>query len=322
MTIGGYNQFSFVNNNYTLHDAADKFQSARAALYAFLKVSAARKIYLPSYICDSILPAINSLGVDIVWYEIGVDLLPTQVIAPTNEGEYFLLVNYFGLLTDEINALVVQAPKRFIVDNSQALFASPVASSTTIYSFRKFLAMPDGGALYTFRDVAVPEVEFPGEKYLAHLMLRAAGDVQKGYGYFLQAERALDDFIPNKMSRVSEYLLRHSNLAFIKLQRQQNFQYLATKFSHLNRLKLVLNNQVPLCYPLFLPFDVSDICNRLVEKQVFLPRYWKSHSFHPLVNSDFYNNTLFIPIDERLSESEIATLCEVILKEIKSEYSR
>ncbi len=299
MAIGGYNQFSFVNNNCKLHDTAAKFQSARAALYAFLKASAARKIYLPNYICDSILPAINSLGVDIVWYEIGVDLLPTQFIVPTNEGEYFLLVNYFGLLTDEINALVVQHPKRLIVDNSQALFAPPVLNSTSIYSFRKFLAVPDGGALHSSIPVDSPEIEFAGEKYLAHLMLRAAGDVQKGYSYFLQAELALDDFIPQKMSKVSNHILRCCDLELIKAKRQSNYQMFHQSFGGINRFNFSLKNNVPLCYPLFLPFNVGDICDDFVKDDIFLPRYWPPKT-DEMRRSEFFHNTLFLPIDERL----------------------
>lgn len=321
MAIGGYNQFKFSINDNAINDAASRFQSARAALYAFLKSSAARKVYLPNYLCDSILPAINSLAIEIEWYEIGVDLLPIQVTIPIEEGEYFLLVNYFGLLTDKIEKLVAKEPKSFIVDNSQALFAPHIASTTSIYSFRKFLAIPDGGALYTSYSITAPEIEFAGEKHLAHLMLRAAGEVQRGYSYFLQAEQALEDYIPQKMSKVSEYLLSCNDLEFIKLQRQRNFQYLASQFSQINNLELMLNNQVPLCYPLFLSFDVSDICSRLVDKEIFLPRYWKNQ-FNQSIGNKFYNNTLFIPIDERMFETELVTLCDAIHKEIESEYSR
>ncbi|CAM3864162.1 hypothetical protein [Rheinheimera salexigens] len=315
MAIGGYNQFKFIVNN-TIHDAACRFQSARAALYAFLKASGARKIYLPNYLCDSILPAINSLKIDIEWYEIGTNLLPIKVIDSIKEGEYFLLVNYFGLLTDKITTLVAKEPKSFIVDNSQALFSPHIANTTSIYSFRKFLAIPDGGALYTSYSITAPEIEFAGEKHLAHLMLRAAGEVQRGYSYFLQAEQALEDYIPQKMSKVSEYLLSCNDLEFIKDKRQSNYQLLHDKFNEINRFNLPLKNNIPLCYPLFLPFNVSKICTDLVQKGIYLPRYWPALVSQDL-NTEFFNNTLFLPVDERLDAESMTFLCSNIISAIE-----
>ncbi|MEW6989408.1 hypothetical protein AADZ91_01855 [Colwelliaceae bacterium 6441] len=316
--IGGYGEIGLPIKNSGVPDNAMLFQSARSALYAFLKCSTAKTIYLPEYICESLYPALESLNISIKHYQLNQKLLPVEVPDVT-KNEYVLLVNYFGLCGVTIKEYITQPDisiRHFIVDNSQAFFTPPVDCAANIYSLRKFLALPDGGLLFTEAKVIEPTEGFNGEDYLSHLLLRNADNTQKGYEHFLHAEAALDDYRPKKMSSVSRRLYQSFDIENIKKKRKENFEFLFDYYQHINKFNFYLNgNESPLCYPLTLSYDVTNLCSALIKKDIFLPRYWPNlmNSAHDFVSS-IYNNTLFIPIDERIDESKMKLLITEIDK--------
>ncbi len=322
MSIGGYNQLSLASLNTQLHNKAFKYQSARAALYAYLCAEKIKILYLPNYICDSIIPAIKSLNIDIRIYPISKELLPINMRKNLKESDSrVLIVNYFGLLSKQIKKLITEEPSWFIIDNSQALFCEHIEGTTSIYSPRKFLGIPDGGFLRTSVNINMPEGFFDASKNIGHLLLRAAGDTQTGYGQFLQAEQALECFIPKKTSIISTYLIKCADIKAIKKMRRRNYELLVQRFKSLNQLRLSLDEQVPLCYPLKLAFKVDYICKALIEDAIFLPRYWQSQ-FSGEIGQCMFENTLFLPIDERLTEDNVKQLSDIIEQRIINEYSR
>ncbi|WP_335921476.1 hypothetical protein [Shewanella chilikensis] len=318
MSIGGYNQLCLRDLKTTIHENSYRFQSARSSLYAYLLADNIKLIYVPNYVCDSILPAIKALGVRIKFYSVDKRLLPIDInLNERDENTKILIINYFGLLDDDIKKLVKQSPTQYIVDNSQALFSNHICGSVSIYSPRKFLGIPDGGFLYSPVNVLLPDEYFDSTNSIAHLLLRPAGEVQNGYQKFLAAECLLDDFLPKRMSQISEFLVRCIDIDSIKAKRRQNYLTLSESFDSINEFNAPLNSQVPLCYPLKLTLNVGSICKKLIEYSVYLPRYWKS-DYNQGIGLQMYNNTLFLPIDERLSKQEINDLVTAVKKCIDS----
>lgn len=312
MAIGGYNQLSLTDLNTVLHPEAYCFQSARAALYAYLNETKVKVIYLPNYICDSIIPAIKALHIQIEFYEINAKLEPEININNLDKSNSkILIINYFGLLDEKINKITALEAELFIIDNSQALFCEHIEGTTSIYSPRKFLGIPDGGYLFTSKNIAMPTEHFDASKNSGHLLLRAAGSVQEGYTRFLEAEQALDSFSPKKMSLISEHLIKCTDINNIKEKRQTNYKFLYEKFKSLNQLQIPLNQQVPLCYPLILTFDISIICRQLVDSEIYLPRYWRSE-YSGKIGQDMFERTLFLPVDERIATNDLLHLIEII----------
>ncbi|MCF2901349.1 hypothetical protein E5N72_04235 [Pseudoalteromonas sp. MEBiC 03607] len=312
--IGGYNQITLPSLNTCFQPNVCEFQSARAALYAYLEAKKIEMLYLPDYICDSIFPAIESLKIEIKFYSVSELLLPKQQFLNIDDvRSRVILVNYFGLLTKPIKEFVNQNPRLFIVDNSQALFAEHIEGTVSIYSPRKFVGIPDGGYLLASCDIPMPNERFDSSPYLSHLLLRASGDVSKGYEKFLSAERALDSFYPKRISQISSYILASTNKEKIIHSRKSNYEYFQRKFDEANKLNLPLNDQVPLCYPLKLDFPVNEICEALIKKSIFLPRYWPS-KYNGEVGMGMFDKTLFLPIDERLNYKKIEFLSNEISK--------
>jgi hypothetical protein len=310
MHIGGYGQLSLKQYDYVPPSSAIKLQSARACLYLFIKSSNASVIYVPNYICDSILPALEYLNITIRRYDINEHLLP-RILPTLANGEYLLIVNYFGLLSKQINALKVNK-SRVIVDNSQAFFSNMVGYAASIYSLRKFFPVPDGG--YLLSNIKKPNNldMYNGEEHLKHLVLRGVGLVNQGYTFFLKAELALNDFKPKLMSSISEALMKTVDVDNVKTSRRNNFLVIHEHLKEFNLFDLPLSEEdVPLCYPLMLDQDVSNLHAKLVNKNIFTPRYWPS-----VPECSIYRGALFIPVDERIGENEMNFILAELEKNI------
>ena len=305
--IGGYTEFDFGFIKHDMHKSAVALQSARSCLYLFLKTVSAKSIYVPAYLCDSLHPVINALKIKINTYDVNDSLEPIDNFT-LQDNDYFLLVNYFGLCDSIIEKwLSILTPERVIVDNSQALFSNPKNNVATIYSPRKYVSIPDGGFIYSKTKLEDDFKYYDGELNCNHLIYRATGQTRKGYDFFLKAENALNDFTPLKMSKISNLLFYRSEIQKVAKARVENYRLLSSKFERHNRREIIISSEmVPLCYPLYLGRNVSKIVNYLSSLDIFLPRYW------PSCGNEWYENTLFLPIDERLGSSEINRLSDEI----------
>jgi hypothetical protein len=318
MSIGGYNQLSITSTGTNIHSGAYRFQSARAGLYAYLKQANVKIIYIPDYICYSIIPAIKELDIEIKTYAIDVSLMPTTDFSTKIEcNSRILVVNYFGLLHTKIEELISNDPEKFIVDNSQSLFSPYLQSTTTIYSPRKFIAVPDGGFLYSTEIIEMPIEYYDASNSFQHLVLRAAGQTDIGYQKFIEAETALEDFTPKRMSKVSEFLVGCNNFEHIKKRRTKNFHVYQSYFIKKNKINFDVDKEVPLCYPLVLEFSVDNIVEELRKKEIFTPRYWHNIN-NGVVGQNLFRKTIFLPIDERLSIKQVNAVCHTVSKLLDS----
>ena len=314
-SIGGYNSYDFSLDKNTIIPEYNTFQSSRAGLYLYLKVLDPSVIYLPEYLCDSLYPAIRSLGINIVEYKITKDLLPEK-IPKLAHRELLLVVNYFGLLGKHIKRFSqLDIKDKLIIDNSQAFFCPVYNGVTTLYSARKFLPVADGGWIKT--NIPLPKVSkiWCSEKNIAHILMRGVGLVEDGYRIFLKAEKALEDFFPSEMSLLTKEMIKHTDCELISQCRRKNFQKLDELFSNINKFDWKLDEQVPLCYPLMFDSNVENLHVTLCKNGIFTPRYWNSN-YKTGNAKTIYENTVFLPIDERLRTSDLERLYLIILEAV------
>lgn len=306
--IGGYTEFDFGLIKHDMHKRAVALQSARSCLYLFLKTVSAKSIYIPTYLCDSLNPVINALNIKINSYDVNDSLEPAGNFT-LQDNDYFLLVNYFGLCDLIIEKwLRILNSDKVIVDNSQALFAKPKNNVATIYSPRKYVAIPDGGFIYSKIKLNDQFENYEGELYCNHLLYRASGQTRKGYEFFVKAENALNVFKPLKMSNISRVLFYRKDIVQAANVRVENYEYLNSKLRRHNHREITISNEmIPLCYPLYLGENVSEIVSHLTTLDIFLPRYWSG------CNNEWYENTLFLPVDERLNIENL----NYLIKELK-----
>jgi len=145
--IGGYFELELPAAASDYHAGALRLQSARAALLLLLQQGKPSAVWLPWYLCQSMLEPLQACGIAIRRYALDAQLQPAQ-LPPLASGEWLLYVNYFGLCDAAVERLLAHYPAgQLIIDQSQAFYSPARPCLANIYSPRKFFGVPDGGYL-------------------------------------------------------------------------------------------------------------------------------------------------------------------------------
>ena len=325
---GGYFELE-LNDFGDLYQGARYFQSARASLRAVFEASQQSVVYMPYYICKSVVYAAKNARKNVVFYQINETLMP-KIPFSFPESALLLYVNYFGLCQNNIHLLLNVIPKKqLVIDNSHALFEGATDALATIYSPRKFVGVPDGG-IVIYRDNERPllstELDQESDNRMAHLCNRITFGARYGYSFFNGARESLDDDLPRTMSKLTSALLKNIQWDEIRRIRQRNFDVFNKQFSSINAFDWkLINSDVPLCYPLGISgHKMQEIKIRLAEIDIFVPTYWPE--CNKLIEDDdnivrlLMKNTLFLPIDQRLELKDVFFIIDSVKAHL-AEYS-
>lgn len=315
--LGGYIELELpVQNQHWLANAF-KFHSARAALTSLIAQLAIKKVWLPRYLCDSIINTFDGGEVELKFYELAEDF---TIKSELNLGQDALLlyVNYFGLCTEQARSVISRyGAHKVVVDNSQAMFCHPLEALATIYSPRKFFGLPDGGLLYSDdpRIKQPEERDNTSEARMGHLISRLTNSPEKAYQAYLNAEQEIADLPVQGMSRLTERLLHSVDYEAAKNARARNARYLHSHLGKYNQLDLDFDDTTaPLCYP-FLPNVSAAKKTELIKNRVFLPTYWPEVLTRVEEGSfewELVTNGLFLPCDQRYTENDMDRLVHLL----------
>lgn len=313
--IGGYFSLELPKPKEHYHPELLHYQSGRAAFYALLEAGSPRKVWMPNYICDSMLSPLHEIGVSVSFYSLNSDFSIKDKIELLDD-EWILYVNYFGICGAEQNRLLSKYPKEQLVfDHSQAFFQNPLDCLATIYSPRKFFGVPDGGMLSTRlkirNDIVQDESSHDRTK---HLLKRACFTPEKGYADYQMAESSLQNCLPKGMSVFTERLLKTIDYKAVKNQRNSNFWYLQEALASVNKIQIDRTYvDGPMVYP-FLTDNVS-LKSELIKRRIFIPTYWPEVGQRS--NSGVFEHKLMVglnalPCDQRYSVKEMDEILKVI----------
>lgn len=317
--IGGYFDLDLPNHSDP-KPAAFSLQSARAAIRAVVEAAGVRRVWIPSYICDSVVCAIEDAGAEPHFYLLTDRWLPDEESYTPDEEEAVLAVDYFGLIGPELNTWARENGDKWklvILDFAQSFGAEPVEAAACVYSPRKFAGVPDGGYLFWHGYIEALEADDDGSyNRTRHLLKRAAEGAQAGYNDFRNAEQQLADTCPRTMSRLTERLVAAQDWAAIFRQRQNNFKYLHQRLSGCNGWEPLAVSRSPLIYPLMTP-DARTIREQLIGKLIFVPRYWPECEHRDVwgkIEEQLLNQTVFIPVDQRMGKNELDCCLQHLLE--------
>lgn len=313
--IGGYFELELPPPRVIPYPKALLFQSARAAFFALLKTGRPERVWMPRYICDSMITPLSRLDIECVFYGLNnrLEICDDLFLA---DGDWLLYVNYFGLCSRNVDNLLAEFdPSRIVLDNSQAFFSSPRDCLASIYSPRKFVGVPDGGLLVTRLPVSQPrEVDRKSFLRSAHLLKRIDKDPETGYHDYRHAEETFGNFKEVQMSRLTQRLLASIDFEHVRQRRNENFNLLHSHLGHLNGLPLDLSSMDgPLCYPFY--SEIPNVRRMLISHRVFVPCYWPDATFR-LRPGDFeiglVHKCAAIPCDQRYAEAEMKSVIKII----------
>lgn len=318
--IGGYFGFDLDDFGQFPYPQAITYNSARSAFFDLIQQSKIQKIWIPKYICNSMLEPLRILKVEVIFYDLNTDFSPC-IPRKLKEDEYLLYVNYFGICSSiQIDILTIYPKERVIFDHSQAFYVAPLDCLATIYSPRKFLPVAEGGLLIT-NITNVPQYSNHNNigdniKQYEHIFIRCLSDANKGYSTFTLNESKFDKCNPIDMSNITKLLLNNFNYQKMQELRLENFRYLHSHLKHLNQLSLDLQHiKSPLTYPLMIGVNLS---KQLSSRNIYIPTYWVDSLTRIEINSfeaKLVNNVTHLVCDQRYSQQQMDTQIS-ILKEI------
>lgn len=320
--IGGY--FSLeLNDGAERHSGALRLNAGRYALEYLLRARGYRKVYLPYYICDSVLQPFDRTGVKYEFYRINEQLEPAEKLTPADD-EAVLYVNYFGLKNRFVETFC-DTCRNTILDFTQAFYSEKAGiygdkdhPCDTFYSCRKYFGVPDGAYLYTdcLLDEELPQDE--SFERMAFLTKRIDRSPQEGYADFHANDQRLASVGMKRMSRLTERMMQSIDYGTKADKRIRNFQMLDKVLRDSNRFKWDLDHgTVPLVYPYYVE-NGAELRQKLIDHQVFCARYWPNVLEWCNPGEWEYQlaeNLVCLPIDQRYGEEEMKRILERIISE-------
>lgn len=302
--VGGYFELELPDGNGQYYPEALKYQSARSAFYALLMHYKPKKVWMPYYICDSMLAPLDAAGILVSFYSMNADFSIKDAVE-LGDKDLLLYVNYFGLCSKIEDELLEKFdPEKLILDHSQAFFEQPKNCLATIYSPRKFFGVPDGGLLITSLDIKDPEhIDQDSIHRAKHLLLRLAGEPEDGYEAYQQAEESLKSLEPKRMSLLTERMLSSIDYEAVKVARENNFRALHAILAEKNYIDLEFNNVVgPMVYPYMPASSAKSLKSDLIKQRWFIATYWpecERRIDSECFESVLLSNLMALPIDQR-----------------------
>lgn len=146
------------------------YSLARHALVEALRLAGVRqgsRVLLPEYLCRDLLAPLHLLGAVPCWYPVAPDMTPATASADWPLADVVLAVDYFGFPQDlaPFQAYVERTGAVVIEDNAHGYLSRDQAgqwlgcrTGLGVFSLRKTLRIPDGGALWVGTEYATREL--------------------------------------------------------------------------------------------------------------------------------------------------------------------
>ena len=307
------------------------FSSGRSALYAILndiKKRGVTDIWLPDYLCKSIIGVINKSGLKYHFYDLDGELKPVFKGSNFNSvDQSVLVINYFGCqnLRPTFEELKLKNPNLIIIGDYVQAFYEYMNAETDVadYSFtsvRKWFPVPDGGFAFSkgglFQE---PEKqnEFWQFKYAGLILkgLRDKSEIKDEVYLELlkKGEEEIDNYLETRGSNKALSIL--SNLPFDKIAkiRRKNAEIILQGLKDLNIAPILTpaKNSIPF----FIPIRIRNrekVRKKLFENNIFCPVHWPIENLKLKTGEILEREELSIVIDQRYNTDDMMRILEII----------
>lgn len=264
------------------------------------------KAWLPALCCSSLAAPFLTRGYTLHFYgDPGRNGLPSVA-----RGDVFLYIHFCGFPNRTVERLLSGLPwtsRPFVVEDCvPALFTANVGEfgDFALYSFRKFLAVPDGGLLLS-RSPLQGVLEPPREPFIAAKIL---GSLLNSPELLRRGEDLLDgDDTPREPSDFGRYILDRLPWEHIPQARRRNYARLAGLIPDVFPLD---EETVPLGLPLFVRRGKGELERRLRAEGFEPPFTWGAPPGDPEKEAD---RIAVLPCDERMGKDDLEKIAEICL---------
>lgn len=305
---------TYNNFPYTESAGCALLSSGRAALECLLSnMPRPRRVLVPRYICDTVLEPLKRLQLTIERYPVTEQLVPCPP-ADTDGGDLLLLVNYFGLTGEHVQAAALRHPGPVVVDATTALYCPPTPGIPTFYSPRKFGGLCDGGIAYAPFPLQLPEQQDTSTARALGLLQQAESGAVLAAPAIATAEESLTA-PARRMSLLTRRLLNSIDWELAAQRRIANYAVLHAALAPINRLQLpAAPSAAPMCYPLVC--GIPELRDELIDAGIALPFYWPevtAATTPDQAENRLARTLLPLPLDQRYTSTDMQQLLKLIL---------
>ena len=312
--IGGYFSLEQLINNEYYSDLI-ALNSGRNALLYIIRAKNIRKLYIPSFLCNSISSILELHDFEFVTYKIDSNFMPIFDSERIKKDEYIYIVNYYGQLDNhDINKLKKKY-RNIIVDNAQAFFSKPITGIDTIYTCRKFFGVPDGSYLSTDTRINEKLATDKSKDRMNHILGRYEGVASEYYNEFRNNQETFINEPIKYMSKLTKNLLGAIDYDKVYKIRNENYDYLDSRLAKYNKREFK-KSKGPFAYPFYIKERGTEIRKELSKRKIYVPTLWPNVLNDVSVDSleyDYAENILLLPCDQRYTIEDMKFIVEQLL---------
>lgn len=295
-----------------------RFNSARAGIYHACRLYNCKSIYIPYYLCATVKEFLQNHSINVKYYNINSSFEPIDL--NQEDGYAVLIVNYFGILSENKIKMLSDQFKRVIIDNSAAFYSKPLGKAINVYSPRKFFGIPDG--CYVIGENAEKYLDRYEQDYSSgtssFLLSRIEFGLTETYKERMLNEKRIDESDILRMSKLSSGLLGNVDYIGVKNKRRKNFNFAHELFGEINKIdpSQFIDEE---CNPLVYPLVIEDIAlhEKLKANKIYTGRWW-NHVLSEVSDNSFEawlsKYMIPLPIDQRYGEKDILFMYNTIMR--------
>ncbi|MDD4689394.1 MAG: hypothetical protein PHE51_06575 [Eubacteriales bacterium] len=311
MEIGSFIEIEFgKGREYYSGNHVARLNSGRAGIYHAARVLGSGTVYLPYYQCDTVRDFLIKKHLQVRYYSINEEFKPLIETIPADAA--IVIVNYYGIMSQQRLETLSHSFNNVIIDNSQAFFCKPIDRCLNVYSARKFIGVPDGAyVIGRNADSYMDEYEQDFSSDTCQFLLQRIeyGCEGKTYEARMLNEHRIDTADIKKMSKLTHSILDGTNYDFIVNKRRENFEIACHLFDGINKLdaRMHYNDDcVPMVYPLVVEND--GVLPKMLENKIFQGHWW-SYLLNEVEKDsiEYWLSRYIIPItiDQRYGKEEL-----------------
>jgi dTDP-4-amino-4,6-dideoxygalactose transaminase len=308
--------------------------NSRSSIWYLINSLKPRQVWCPSYLCHTIIDAINRTESRINFFEVDDQLsIPkNNWVKKVEKGDIVIFINYFGFPTEErILSDVKEAGAWIVSDSSQTLFLSNGEDNIdfSIYSPRKIIGIVDGGIIcqHSKLEMDMIKLEQPEDSWWLRAfqasILRRDFDIQgndrKWFEIFQETEKE-SPIGAYKMSDLSKgLLLNHFNYNRIFDKRRENYSTLATRLESIALKPYLPENVAPLGFPIIVS-NRDSVRESLFKNQIYPPVHWDIKNWTPerfRKSHALSREIMTIPCDQRYDTDTMEMIADHLLRVIQ-----
>jgi len=326
-TLKGFEEFNVENS-------VVQFSSGRSALNAILlhlsdKVNSV--IYVPYYICHSVVQACMNANFEIRYYELNDDFkFPIKTLENITYNSCILSVNYFGFIGDNdlIDEIKAKRPDITILgDHVQSFWTCQFSKADYSFtSLRKHFAISDGALVYKKGRLWISDKNysinsFSDKKILGSFLKNIKVNDSIYLKMFSDGEQLLDvEKTPTFSSDISKFLFDKLDLKFISGKKQENYEFLH-EYGEKNGLEFIFpfnSKNIPLCVPIVVK-NRNSLRRELVKNNIYLPIHWQISNFNKISSKASWlsKNEISLVIDQRYNIEDMRYQLDLLVKYIR-----